>query len=58
MELKAVSGPGAVQTTVCTVLFIHDHPSPAPPLAIAAVIPITRYLNGKCRIQRHNHNYT
>jgi hypothetical protein len=58
MELEAASGPGAVQTTVCTVPFIHDYPSPAPPMALAAVIPITRYLNGKHRIQRHNHNYS
>ncbi|HEV8492245.1 MAG TPA: hypothetical protein VGR76_08230 [Candidatus Angelobacter sp.] len=26
-------------------------------MAIDAVMPITRYLNGKRRIQRHNHKY-
>jgi hypothetical protein len=44
MELEAASGPGAVQTTVLHGAIIHDHPSPAPPMALAAVIPITRYL--------------
>jgi len=54
--MEAISGPGIVQTTVCTVPFVQRSPSPAPPMAIAAVMLITRHL-WKRRIQRHNHKY-
>src|SRR5689334_10514230 len=37
---------------------IHLPPSPAPPMAIAAVIPITRYLAWEAAFQRHKHNYS
>ena len=44
MALEAVNEPGAAQTAVCTAPLSTIHPSPAPPMALAAVIPITLYL--------------